>query len=213
MTDAPSPSTGENPVVTIFEQYGAGADAIGRAVAEKLGYPYHQQAFSSAALEGGSDTALDSLENRAMLAQVFAVMGGAYGGFAGRDVVTTQAEKRDLVSRNNDDVRRFAREGGVIVGRNAALILASRPRTVHVLLTGDLEDRIQRAAKADGISVEQARTRQRREDRVRRDMSEILYGWDPMQADRYDLVINTSRIRESSAVAAIVDAVRAAEAE
>ncbi len=201
------PANAIRPVVTLWEQYGAGADAIGRVVAERLGLPYHEQAFSSADLEGTPDAG--SLENRAILAEVFAVMGGAYGGFEGRDVVMTQREKRDLISENNAVVWQYAEQGGVIVGRNATVILADRPRTIHVLLTGDVKDRVARAAAADGISTDKAAERQAREDQVRAEMSQVLYGWDPRQAERYDLVINTSRIPAAAAVDAIVDAVRA----
>lgn len=197
--------TGPRPVVTIWGQYGSGAEAIGKVVAERLGLPYHEQAFSSEEIEGGSDP--ESLENRATLAQVFSAMGGAYGGFEGRDVVTTQKEKRDLVADNNDTVWRYAEEGGVIIGRNATVILAARPRTLHVLLTGDVKDRVHRAAEATGIPVDKAARRQGREDQVRADMSRVLYGWDPHDPARYDLVINTSRIPESAVANAIVDAI------
>ena len=97
--------------------------------------------------------------------------------------------------------------GGVIIGRNATVILAARPRTLHVLLTGDVKDRVQRAAEAAGIPLDQAARRQGREDQVRADMSRVLYGWDPHDPARYDLVINTSRIPESAVATAIVDAV------
>jgi glucuronide carrier protein len=127
------------PVVTLFEQYGAGADYVGRRVARALGLPYHAQAFGSEEIEqagpGGTTTDDDAQQN-AVLAQVFSVMGGAYGGFDGRDVPTTQRQRYDLVTGNNRRVHEFADEGGVIVGRNAAVILADRPSTVHVLLTG-----------------------------------------------------------------------------
>jgi cytidylate kinase len=193
------------PVVTIFEAYGAGADQVGRKVAEALNLPYHEQAFSSEALEAGEDSAT---EQGAVLAQVFAVMGGAYGGFDGRDVATTQQQKYELLMDNNRRVWEFADEGGVIVGRNGAAILATRPNTVHVLLTGSVEDRVGRAAKEAGISREQAAKRQEREDQVRADMSIVMYGWDPRLPDRYDLVMNTSRLSLDAVVNAIVDAVR-----
>lgn len=200
------------PVVTLFEQYGSGAEAIGRAVAEALGCPFHAQAYSSEELESGRATPDDGLEQQATLAEVYSAMGGAYGGFEGRDVVTTQREKRDLVTDNNATVRAWADEGGVIVGRNATVILADRPNSVHVLLTGNPKDRIARGAADAGIPEDQAARRQRREDQVRSDMSRILYGWDPLEPHHYDLVINTSRIPEASAVAAIVDTIRAATA-
>ena len=193
----------DKPVVTIFEAYGAGGATVGRQVAERLGLPFHEQAFSSAALEGR-----DATEQGAVLAQVFAVMGGAYGGFDGRDVATTQRQKYELVMDNNRNVWEFADEGGVILGRNGAVILANRPNAVHVLLTGSREDRIARAAEDAGISPELAAERQAREDEVRAQMSIQLYGWDPRLPDRYDMVLNTSRISVDAVVDAIVDAVR-----
>ncbi len=197
--------TSDKPVVTIFEYYGAGADYVGHKVAEALGLPFHQQAFSSEEIEAGQASVT---EQGAVLAQVFSVLGGAYGGFDGRDVATTQRQKYDLVMDNNRQVWQYADEGGVILGRNGAVILADRPNTLHVLLTGAVEDRIDRAATESGITVEQAAKRQVREDQVRSDMSQVLYGWDPLLPERYDLVMNTSRIPLDAIVAAIVDAVR-----
>lgn len=193
------------PVVTMFEQYGAGAEDVGRRVATALDLPFHAQAFSSEHIEGGDDS---QSEQNAVLAQVYATMGGAYGGFEGRDVVTTQQQKYDLVMDNNRQVQRFAKDGGVIVGRNATVILADRPHTVHVLLTGTVEDRVARAAGSAGIPVERAASRQPKEDQVRADMSITLYGWDPRVPDRYDLIINTSRIHPTAAAQAIVNAVQ-----
>jgi cytidylate kinase len=189
------------PVVTIFEQYGAGADDVGRRVANALGLSYHAQAFSSESLETGEG---DPTEEGAVLARVFSVMGGAYGGFEGRDVVATQQQKYDLVMQNNRRVWELADEGGVIVGRNGAVVLAERPNTLHMLLTGHVEDRVARAAREAGIPRERAAGRQKREDRIRAEMSLALYGWDPGLPDRYDLVVNTSRISPAAAARAIV---------
>ncbi|GEA87529.1 cytidylate kinase family protein [Cellulomonas cellasea] len=141
-------TAGVPPVVTVFEHYGAGADEVGRAVADALGVPFHAQAFTSEQLEGGDASAT---EQGAVLAQVYGVLGGAYGGLEGRDVATTQRQKYDLVIANNLAVWELADRGGVIVGRNGAVVLAERPRTLHVLLTGDVEDRVDRAARTAGV--------------------------------------------------------------
>jgi cytidylate kinase len=203
MTEQSSNPRTEKPVVSLFEYYGAGAAQVGRAVAEALRLPFHAQAFSSEELEGVES----ATENAAILARVFAVMGGAYGGFESRDIAATQRQKYELVMHNNREVWEMADEGGVIVGRNAPVVLQQRPNTLHVLLTGSVEDRIDRAAAQDGISVETAAARQKREDEVRAEMSLALYGWDPRLPDRYDLVINTGRIPLDAAAAAIVRAV------
>lgn len=195
----------QHPVVTIFELYGAGATDVGTRVAEALGLPFHAQAFSSAALEGEADAATDEA---ATLATVLSVMGGAYGGLGGPDIVATQRATYDLVMSNNRQVWEYAAEGGVIVGRNGAVVLEGRPNTVHVLLTGPVDDRVARAAEAEGISLEKAAERQKREDAVRAEMSQALYGWDPRLPERYDLVINTGRIPLDAAADAIVHALR-----
>jgi cytidylate kinase len=205
MTDAVG-TTPLRPIVTMFEQYGAGAAYVGERVAAALGVPFHPQAFSSEDLEGARD---DALEQNAMLVAVYAAMGGAYRGFEGRDVVTTQQQKYDLVMENNEILRRQARDGGVIVGRNATVILADRPNTLHVLLTGSVEDRVERAVRETGIPRERAGRRQQREDDVRAEMSKVLYGWDPRSPDRYDMVLNTSRIPLDGAVDAIVHVIGA----
>lgn len=192
------------PVVTLFELYGAGAADVGVRVAEALGMPFHAQAFSSEELEDPS-----ALEQNAVLATVLAVLGGAYRGLEGRDIVATQQQKHDLVAENNRVVRQLARSGGVIVGRNGAVVLADRPNTLHVLLTGARQDRIERAARQADISADRAARRLEREDDVRAEMSKALYGWDPRQPDRYDLVLDTSRIPPAGAAEAIVHALRA----
>jgi glucuronide carrier protein len=199
-------TSGAKAVVTLFEAFGAGAETIGRKVAEKLRLPFHAQAFSSELIAG--DVTAAPTDDQAVLARVYSVLGGAYGGLEGRDIIATQQAKVDLITENNRNVWRFANEGGVIVGRNGAVILANRPNTVHVLLTGVVEDRVARVARESGTSVEQAAARRAHEEDVRVQMSKTLYGWDPSRPDHYDIVINTSRIREDAAANAIVDAVR-----
>ena len=92
---------------------------------------------------------------------------------------------------NTREVIESARQGGVIMGRNGALILADWPGALHVLLDGPLQQRIERAAEESGIDVDRAAKRQKQEDQVRADMSIELYGWDPRESTRYDLLVNT----------------------
>src|SRR5690625_7565778 len=76
----PADDTAPLPVVTIWGQYGAGAEEIGQVVAERLRLPFHGQAFSSAELEDGSGKTEDgsdagTMEKRACLAHVFTASG------------------------------------------------------------------------------------------------------------------------------------------
>ncbi len=97
----------------------------------------------------------------------------------------------------------------VILGRNGALILGDIPTALHVQLDAPIEVRIARAAREEGIDEARATRRQRTEDRVRAEMSERFYFWNPMSVDRYDLVVNTGRLGLDAAVDVIVAAYRA----
>ena len=201
MTAAGRPTT---PVVTLFETYGSGASYIGPRVAQALRVPFHPQAFSSEEIE----RAMTERENEGLLSRVFSALGGSYAALEGPAVAMAQQDNHDLVMDNTRTVTEAAREGGVITGRNGAFILAQWPGALHVLLDGPLQERIQRAAEESGIDAERAARRQKREDQVRADISIELYGWDPREPTRYDLVVNTGTMTLDACVDIIVQAAR-----
>ena len=108
-----------------------------------------------------------------------AVMAATFGASAGPDDDSVERHRQELIEENHRQVQGCAHMGGVMVGRHGALLLADRPNTVHVLLTGSVEDRIERAAAESGITREHAARRVHREDHVRADMAIALFGWDP----------------------------------
>jgi cytidylate kinase len=190
------------PVVTLFETYGSGASYVGPRVAQGLGLPFHAQAFSSEEIE----RAMVERESEGVLSRVFGGMGGTYAALDGPAVAMAQQDNYELIMENTRIVEQEARQGGVVMGRNGALILAGRPGTLHVKLDGPLEQRIERAAADSGISVERSAKRQKREDQARADMSLVFYGWDPRDDDRYDLVVNTGTMDLDTCVEIIVAA-------
>jgi cytidylate kinase len=199
-----SPDQTSLAVVTLFESYGSGADEIGPQVADALGVTYHAQAFTSEQLEESPERR----ENEGLLSRVMAAMGGSYAALEGPAVAMAQRDDHELVLRNTRWVTDAARSGGVIVGRNGALILAKWPGALHVRLDSPLERRIERAARTHGIDADRAAKRQRREDEMRADMSIQLYGWDPRDPTRYDLVLNTGTLDVDTCVDVIVHARR-----
>ena len=193
------------PVVTLFESFGSGAEDIGSRVAQALGVPFHEQAFSSSCCEENAKLR----EKEGLLARALSAMGqSSFGGVDVGDVASGQRDNYDLVMANTATVQQWARQGGVIVGRNGAFILADWPAALHVKIDGPLEQRIARAAQEAGISPDRAARRQKNEDRIRADMSIELYGWDPREPLRYDLVLNTGRMDPETCVEIIVQASR-----
>ena len=65
------------PVVTLFESFGSGAEDIGSRVAQALGVPFHEQAFSSQQLEENAKLR----EKEGLLARALSAMGqSSFGG-------------------------------------------------------------------------------------------------------------------------------------
>ena len=106
-----------------------------------------------------------------------------------------QAQDAEMVEENTRLVKEAAARGVVILGRNGALILGDIPTALHVQLDAPVEVRIARAVREEGIDEALAARRQRNEDRVRAEMSERFYHWNPMAIDRYHLVLNTGCAR------------------
>jgi cytidylate kinase len=200
----PGAADSRRPVVTLFESYGSGASYIGPRVAQGLGVPFHEQAFSSQQIEN----AAERREDEGVLSRFFGAVGGSYAGLEGPSVAMAQRDDYEMVLENTRIVQEQADEGGVITGRNAALILAHRPGALHVKLDGPLAQRIERAASDAGIDVQRAAKRQKREDQVRADLSLQFYHWDPRETDRYDLVVNSGTMDLDTCVQIIVAAAR-----
>jgi cytidylate kinase len=190
--------------VTLFETYGSGGSYIGPRVAQALGLPFHPQAFSSEEIEN----AAAQRESQGVLSRLVSAMGGSYAALEGPSVAMAQADNHALVLENTRDVQEKARDGGVIVGRNGALILANHATALHVMLDGPVRQRVERAARESGIDIERAARRQKREDQVRADISIEFYGWDPRDTERYDLVVNTGTMELDTCVDIIVQAAR-----
>jgi cytidylate kinase len=207
MADGDVQGRARTPVVTLFESYGSGADYIAPRVAAALGVPFHAGAFSSEEIE----EAMTQPRAGGLLSRVFSAMGGryaAYGGLEGGSVADAQRDNYELVMENTREVIASAQQGGVIMGRNGALILADWPAALHVKLDGPLPARLARVAETSGISLEHAARRQRQEDQVRADISIELYGWNPQEFDHYDLLVNTGLMDLDTCVEVIAAAAR-----
>lgn len=203
------PETGSKLVITMWETYGCGMQEVAERVAGELGLHIHQQAFSSEDIEAREA----ATENQGLLSRIIQAIGSAQPNNESdaKSAVLAQTSKSELVTGNTNTVVASAREGGIIMGRNATVILAHRPRTLHVKLDGPKDFRIQNAAGMRGISADRAAKRQETEDKVRVDMSVDLYRWNPLTSEAYDLVLNVGTFDQDTIVRMIVDAAHAVE--
>ena len=197
------------PVVTLFEKYGAGARYIGPRVADALGVDWLDQAVSSSDIEsesypGGRATG----EAGSLLARILGPYASGATVLDDSSIPLAQAQDARMADENSRFVREAAARGVVMLGRNGALVLDDLPTALHVQLDAAVALRIARAAREEGIDETHAARRQRMEDRVRVEMSERFYHWNPTDLDRYHLVVNTGVMDLDAAVEVIVAAAR-----
>ncbi len=179
--------TPRRPTVTLFESFGSGARTLGPALADALGVSWIDQAYSSAHLSRAQDAA-DNPDH--FLRDIFSLLSRTNSG-PDNSIPYVHADGR-ISHDNGDEVRRLVANGGVILGRNATVILAGVPGTLHVKLDAPASVRIERIARLQGVSPEAARAQVEREDAARLEMSRRLYDWDPRRTHHYDLVLNTA---------------------
>lgn len=194
------------PVVTIFESFGAGASTIGPAVADALGVPFIGQRFSTDELMTAVQAPGAQEHGEGLVDRLLGRLGRAA---AQADIgVFTGAREENEVAEAVQALREAVAEGGVVLGRNATVILRNVPGALHVRLDGPLEARAERVARATGSNFSEIESRAVRDESLRSEMSLRLFNWDPRNLDRYDLVLNTTTLGAETAVDVIVAAWR-----
>ena len=153
------PSQGRvTPVVTISAAYGAGGGVIGPAVAARLGVAFLDRAVPSAvAAQIGcsldealqrDDRAPGRLER--LLSSAARLPTVTIGSVDTVFIGTTNDEGRllydhEFVEQTERVVGEVAHNGGVVLGRAGAVVLADHPTALHVRLDGDRHARLRRA--------------------------------------------------------------------
>lgn len=183
------------PIVTVFGQRGSGASEIAPALAEKLGVPYVEQRFSSKTLSQVDRNTLisDSAFSRWM--RSVSVDNDAAG----------IAADREIAANNTAYVLEAVDNGGVLLGRNGAIVLRHVVGALHVRLVAPLGKRVERVMFKTGLGAAEAEEQCHAEDRLRAEMARSLYQWDPNTDESYDLVLNTSSVTYDQIVDIIAD--------
>ena len=199
-------------VVTISASYGAGGAYVGPRLAERLGVPFVDRAIPNEVAQRLAVPLAEAVRHDETAGSVFerfiralAPAGMAFGArpFLEHEVVDENAyrDATEQVIREQ-----AAREGGVFLGRAAALVLAGTPGALHVRLYGPREPRVERAMELDGITRKEAERRLADNDRAREAYVHHFYGADPNDLRHYHLAINSTTIALDTCVELIATA-------
>ena len=187
-------------VVTISASYGAGGAYVGPRLAERLGVPFVDRAIPNEVAQRLAVPLTEAVSHDETTGSVFerfirmlAPAGLAFGArpFLEHEVVDENAyrDATEQVIREQ-----AAREGGVFLGRAAALVLADVPGALHVRLYGPRDRRVDRAMRLEGLTREEAERRLDDNDRAREAYVHHFYGADPNDLRHYHLAIDTTEI-------------------
>jgi MFS family permease len=198
--------------ITLSATYGAGGEAVGRAVAERLGLPFLDRAISvevASELRVPLESVLASQdEARDGLTELFSSLAMGVGPLA--PSAAPDMEQEDQASlfqhRAEQVIREMALTGGVILGRGAVMVLRGEPGVLHVRLDGPAERRVRRVVQTQGIDEATAKHDQHHTDHARKVYMRHFYGVDGTDHELYRLVIDTTVVPVERAVEMIVEA-------
>jgi len=194
------PQALHRPVVTIAAEHGAGGDLVAPRVADALGVP-----FLDRALPAWLAAAAEEFERQnplvGRLARASTMLASAPVERIDRDEARIRDELAEFLARAST-------EGGVVLGRGGAVVLADSPAALHVLLSGGRQGRVARVAGREGVDHEEADRRVRALDRARREYSRRVYGVDSDERTLYHLIVDTIVLGIDASVELVVAASR-----
>lgn len=210
----PAPSDGGiPPVVTMSSAFGAGGNAVAHAVADRLHIPFYDRAIHSAVAEQlQSQLTAPAARERpqsplARLLQSFAGV-GAYTPSRVLEASNPIGE-RGYQQAVEDFLREAAKQGGVFLGRAAAIVLRDAPAALHVRLYGPRDGRLRQTVRKDDVDDQTSARRLDAHDRARLHYVEYFYGEDAQDPKHYHLMIDGTAMDRQTCVELILRAQQA----
>lgn len=194
-------------VITISRETGSGGHTIGKLLAERLGFAfYDKEIVASAAKQMGINEKLILENGENMSEQDYIDMkSGFIPHYKKPEVPYTEIkEAQDRV------VKSIADKGNcVIVGRGADYILRGRNDVIHVFIHADMEHRIRRVQRHEGVTGQEERIRKELENKDRSRMMYYRYftqrEWG--RVENYNISLDAGLFTKTQCVELIIKAV------
>ena len=199
--------------ICISRSTGAEGEAVGRAVAQRLGFRYvDDEVVEEAAKRAGVDRALvaDAEHRKPLVIRILALIAEqspetlALLPASGTDSLPSEDDLRALIV---DVLRSLADAGSVVIVAHAASFALAKRDVLRVLVTASTETRTERVAKAKAIDSRAAARTVKRDDDERADYLKRFYQVDRELPTHFDLVINTDVLTPEKAADVVLSAV------
>jgi cytidylate kinase len=186
-------------VVTISRQFGAGGWTLGKKLCERFGFGLVTEEVidSLARVEKVSPDWLRAVEMEAASKLLGAISSVASTGLFYRSPSPEAKgyEQKRYIDFLTRVMGAMADRGGyVIVGRGGQFILRHHPKAVHVMLTGEYEDRVQFLMKTYDLSRSEAEESVKEKERQRASVASKIFETDVNDPKLYHVILNTSLV-------------------
>lgn len=188
-------------VITVGRQYGSGGREIGTMLAEKLGIAYYDDMLlKEAAKESGLCEDLFRSFDERPKSFLYSVAMDPYS-FSMNHVMPKGSIEQQVYLATYDTIKKLADKGPcVLIGRCADYALKDRDDVINLFITAPLENRIERVARRNGITRDEAKERIKRTDKSRASYYNYYSSKDWGDAKSYDLCIDSSLLGIESTV-------------
>lgn len=193
-------------IITIGRQFGSGGKEIGKRIAEELGIDYYDKELLAleAKTSGMSVEYLENIDEKEANSFLHSLVLGSMPLLAhyqaGRTVETIAMQAQ------RDAVREAALKGScVIVGRCADYFLRREENLTRIFICADETERIERVSRRENISMQDAKEKIHRMNKVRRSYYNFNTDQEWGAASNYDLCVNVSRRGIDKTVELILD--------
>ena len=197
-------------VITISASYGAGGSLIAPRLAEAMGLAFADRLLTTATVDladaepapGAGERVTEAEHQEIRRGRVFDRLAVLTGGM-GLSPLTSEDVRRPLREQVEASVRDAARDGAVILGRAAALVLVDDPLVFHVRLDGPVAARLRRGMAIEKIDGPTAKRHLEETDKARAAYIDRLYGRRGDDPALYHLSLDATSFGIDDAVALI----------
>ena len=202
-------------IVTIGREFGSGGRLIGQKLAERMGVNcYDKELINLASKESGLCTEVFENNDEKPLNSFFyslvmdtGALGGSFAGY-----MDAPLNQKVFLAQFETIQRLAERESCVIVGRCADYALHDYPNTIHIFISGELEDKVERVAAYNNVSRDKALDLIAKSDKKRANYYNYYSNKKWGVASTYDLCINSSLTGVDGAVDVIMKFIEVKEA-
>jgi cytidylate kinase len=197
-------------VITISRQFGAGGRSLGEKLCERFGFHLVDEHVidelaRKAKVKGDWLTAMEKEASSTILGLISEIYSSGIF-YKGPAAPGEGFERKKYIAFLTRVMTSMANEGGyVLLGRGSQLVLKNHPKSFHVMLVADYEDRVKFMGERYSLPRPEAEKIIKEKERQRTAVATKIFGANIDDPKLYHIVLNTGRLPFDWAVDQVAD--------